>query len=236
MKQDRKTWRVAPVLVLLVATLTACTTAPRKGIDTFNRGDGKLSILLMPVDIELSELTAGGVQEPKADWTASAEINVKAAITEIFKEREAALISYTPATSDSETRRSDVQLVKLHSVVGATILMSELLVPLPTKTEKFEWTLGKTVQKLQDKTDADYALFVFMRDSYASAGRGAVIAIGILLGVAIPGGQQVGYASLVDLKSGDIVWFNRLTRGDGDLRTEEAARETVKLLFADLPK
>ena len=129
-----------------------------------------------------------------------------------------------------------MQLVKLHSAVGATMLLNELLIPLPTKAQKFDWTLGESVQKLRGNTDADYAMFVFIRDSYASTGRGAVIAIGILLGVGIPGGQQVGYASLVDLKSGDIVWFNRLARGGGDLRTPENAMESVKLLLANLPR
>jgi hypothetical protein len=54
-----------------------------------------------------------------------------------------------------------------------------------------------------------------------------------LLGAAVPGGSQVGFASVVDLKTGDIVWFNRLVRGAGDLRTPEAAAETVKALVSD---
>jgi hypothetical protein len=43
----------------------------------------------------------------------------------------------------------------------------------------------------------------------------------------------VGFASLVDLKTGDIVWFNRLVRAQGDLRTPAAAAETVKALVSD---
>ena len=33
-------------------------------------------VLLIPIDVQLFELTAGGLQEPKADWTAAAEKNV----------------------------------------------------------------------------------------------------------------------------------------------------------------
>jgi hypothetical protein len=80
---------------------------------------------------------------------------------------------------------------------------------------------------------ADYALFLFVRDSYATAGRIAVIAIAALLGAGVPGGTQVGFASVVDLKTGDIVWFNFLLRGSGDLRTPAAAAETVKALVSD---
>jgi hypothetical protein len=49
----------------------------------------------------------------------------------------------------------------------------------------------------------------------------------------VPGGSQVGFASVVDLKTGDIVWFNRLIRPQGDLRTPAAAAETVKALVSD---
>ena len=35
-------------------------------------------VLLMPLDVQLFELTAGGLQEPKADWTAAAESHVRA--------------------------------------------------------------------------------------------------------------------------------------------------------------
>ena len=46
----------------------------------------------------------------------------------------------------------------------------------------------------------------------------------------MPGGQQVGFASLVDLNSGQVVWFNRLARETGDLRTADEAAETDKAL------
>jgi hypothetical protein len=50
-----------------------------------------------------------------------------------------------------------------------------------------------------------------------------------------PGGMQVGYASLVDLNTGQIVWFNRLMRGTGDLREPEKAAETLNVLLARFP-
>jgi hypothetical protein len=46
----------------------------------------------------------------------------------------------------------------------------------------------------------------------------------------------VGFASLVDLETGNVVWFNRLARAAGDLRTEPAARETIQTLIAGLPQ
>ena len=56
-----------------------------------------------------------------------------------------------------------------------------------------------------------------------------------LLGAISLGGEQVGYASLVDLHTGRVVWFNRLSRMSGDLREPAPARETVEALLKDFP-
>jgi hypothetical protein len=56
------------------------------------------------------------------------------------------------------------------------------------------------------------------------------------LGVGMnPGGRQTGYASLVDLNSGQILWFNRLQRGSGDLREAGKAAETLNALLTEFP-
>ena len=53
--------------------------------------------------------------------------------------------------------------------------------------------------------------------------------------VALGGGVQVGYASLVDLRNGDVVWFNKLQRGFGDLREAGPARESIEALMSGYP-
>ena len=64
-----------------------------------------------------------------------------------------------------------------------------------------------------------------------------MVGIAILtLGRAVPlGGAQVGYASLVDLNTGRVLWFNRLLRGRGDLREADKAAETVNALLEEFP-
>ena len=56
-----------------------------------------------------------------------------------------------------------------------------------------------------------------------------------LLGAISLGGEQVGYASLVDLNTGRIVWFNQLNRMSGDLREPGPAVETVDALLKGFP-
>jgi hypothetical protein len=88
---------------------------------------------------------------------------------------------------------------------------------------------------LQREFGADYALFVYLRDSYSSEGRKAMMIGLALLGIGVSGGTQVGFASLVDLRTGDIVWFNRLISTVGDLRTLAPAHDAVEELLSGQP-
>ncbi len=198
--------------------------------------DSTRRVVLMPMDIELSLLNAGGVTEPNAAWTETAKKLALSALEEKLGETSAKLVSFKEVTTDPES--VDVQLVKLHRAVGGTVLVHKYIpvLSLPTKSETFDWSLGPDVVSIGERHDADYALFVFVRDSYTSGGRAAVILLAAVLGAGVQGGTQVGFASLVDLKSGEVVWFNRLARGSGDMRHEKGAKDTVGALLANFPK
>ncbi len=194
-------------------------------------------VLLMPLDVQLFELTAGGLEEPKADWTEAAENHVYAALKSILQQRQDTLIAYQRSADDPDNAHVDQQLMKLHAAVGQAITVHTYFAGynLPTKKDAFDWSLGGGVQQLNDRYDANCALFIFLRDSYASAGRKAAMVVGALAGFYIAGGRQMGFASLVDLGSGDILWFGRLLRETGDLREPEPAREAVQQLLVGIP-
>ena len=205
------------------------------------QGEDRHDILLMPMDVQLSIVNAGGLLEPQAEWTENAEHNITTALEnkleEILKLNLISGKDFDRIHLNSEEKKKHEQLVKLHAAVGYSILVHQYMVrlSLPSKKGEFEWSLGPAARFLRDRYNADYALFVFMRDSYASGGRVALIAVSALFGAALPGGQQVGFASLVDLNTGQVVWFNRLARGVGDLRTEPAAQESIDLLLENFP-
>jgi hypothetical protein len=189
-------------------------------------------LLVVPVDMELFSLSAGGVPEPRADWTQAAQKNFGLALDA----RRKTLGTQTATLSESDL--DDIaELNALHGAVATAIFRHHSLgaLQLPTKKGVLDWSMGDAVQPLRQKTGADYALFTFVRDSYASAERKAAIVMMAMLGVGLTGGFQVGYASLVDLRDGRVVWFNHLLRGTGDLREAESAKETVNELLRDLP-
>lgn len=227
---------VAVVAALgVIAVLAGCAAPVQRQTPELRRETGKMPrIVVMPLDVELAQLTAGGLAEPHAEWTDAALKHMRAALDEEAKARKVTLVDFQSERGSPEDRETSLDLVKLHRAVGGAVMVHQYLgLALPSKEGKFDWSLGPAVAAIARSHDADYALFLFVRDSYATAGRVAVIVIGALLGVGMPGGAQVGFASVVDLKTGDIVWFNRLMRAQGDLRTPDAAAETVKALVAD---
>jgi len=79
-------------------------------------------------------------------------------------------------------------------------------------------------------------LFSYYRDYQASGGRVAFAILAGAVGVGVSVGSERGFASLVDLRTGEIVWFNQVIAGTGELRDKEAARATIDALFKDLPE
>ena len=216
--------------------LAGCAQTRSLRAEPWQRPAAEAAVVLMTPDIELSELTAGGMREPKADWTAQAKQHFLVAVREELTQKKVRLSIYeTPTNADHE--QADVRLLKLHDAVGGTIIIHKFLpqMALPTKDGRFDWTLGTGTRALQERTGADYAIFVLIRDSYSSGGRVALMMGAALLGVAVPGGQQVGVVSLVDLRTGTIVWLNRLVDAAGDLRTPEPTRRAVKALLDGFP-
>lgn len=191
-------------------------------------------IAIMPVDIELFSISAGGIVEPKADWTEAASRHFKSALLEKKKKLGAASIELSEKDVDDLA-----EINALHAAIARAIALHHFgpsNLSLPTKDGKLDWSLGEAVRPIKQKTGADYALFSWIRDSYASAERVATFILFALIGaIGIPGGMQTGYASLVDLETGRILWFNRLERGYGDLREPDKAAETLDALLTDFP-
>jgi hypothetical protein len=190
-------------------------------------------VVIMPVDVELYSLSAGGIPEPKADWTAAAAEYMRAALTS-----KATGLGLNASLMDAQAAEEFDEQVALHAAVARAIALHHVTGgawTLPTKRGQLDWSFGDSMQPLQRVTGARYALFVYVRDSYASAERKAAMLAMALVGVGLGAGVQQGYASLVDLESGQVVWFHRLMRLTGDLREPKAASESIDALLSGFP-
>ena len=61
--------RVVILLALVALFLGGCAAQVHKRTESLRHDDGPPRIVLMPLDLELSEMSAGGVQQPMAEWT-----------------------------------------------------------------------------------------------------------------------------------------------------------------------
>lgn len=226
------------LLIALIGLLAGCVTAIHRQTTELQRKQGVARIVLMPLDVELAHVTAGGLQEPDATWTEQALHNIHAVLAQQAPSWNVELVDFSPDRGTLEDRETSLTLVKFHRAVGYAIMIHEYTpnFALPSKKGKFDWSLGPEAAAIARSQNADYAMFLFVRDTYATGGRVALMVIAAAFGVGLQGGTQVGFASVVDLRTGEIVWFNRLSRGIGDLRTPQAAVETVKSLVGDSMK
>ncbi|MDB5956012.1 hypothetical protein [Ramlibacter sp.] len=189
-------------------------------------------LVVLPADMELFSMSAGGVIEPRADWTDAAQKNFVSALGTQGK-RLGAQVTVLDAAQGDEF----ADIINLHRAVAEAINMHHRsgLMELATKGKALDWSLGDAVRPLKERTGADYALFTWMRDSYASNERKAAMLALAMVGALSLGGEQEGYASLVDLNTGRVLWFNRIDRMSGDLREPHPAVETVETLLKDFP-
>lgn len=206
------------------------------------------TLVIIEPDIELTEVTAGGLQEPRREWTTAARANYPTVVKQLLAAENGPQISVYDVPDDTAPGSRLGQVLRLNQEVAMSIAQySAAGSVLATKKDPLtgkpllDWQLGQGVQEIRAATGADYALFTYVRDSYASSGRTALRTFALIAGAAmgayvdIGGGMQVGVASVVDLRTGRVVWHNLMVKQSGDLRDTEGARAAVKQLLKDLP-
>lgn len=196
------------------------------------------SVVVIEPDIELSEVLAGGLQEPRKEWTEAARRLYPEAIRKRLAVAGTAQVPDYRIPPDLAPDSRLGQILRLNEAVSFSILAyTSPGNQLATKKGKsLDWTLGPGVEELRKATGADYALFTLIRDSYTSGGRAALrVAAFLLLGSDIGGGAQLGVTTLVDLRTGQVVWFNFLAKQTGDLRDEQGATTTANYMLKGVP-
>jgi hypothetical protein len=239
-------WGPALALAASVA-LSGCVQTRQFADVQFTPPQGEYKLLVLRPDVTVGSLTTGGMVEPRADWTEQARTNIIAALRAQQAERggNVTIIEHRNQLAGvPEQELADIE--RLNFVVDESIVQHKYLGDyLPTKRGRgLDWTLGADAVKLGQKTGYDYALFLHAEDQVASGGRIALGVLGLagcIVGFCAPnigGAEQLDYASLVDLKTGEVVWFNVVDAASqvpgikfGDLRTPEGAAQMVERLL-----
>ena len=236
-------------LILLSASSLAvagCVQTRQFADVQFEPPRGDYSLVVMRPDVRVGLITTGGMVEQRADWTEQARANLLRALTEQQAGRGGrTMIAETRSSFPGVSPETVAALERLHGAVGNSIALHKYMgANLPTKRRQgIDWTLGEDAVKFGRAVGMDYALFLYAEDSFASTGRTALQVIGLagcFVGFCAPsgGGGQTAYASLVDLRTGEVVWFNVLQTSSmlpgvqmGDIRTPDGAAQMVERLL-----
>jgi hypothetical protein len=236
-----KIWAMAAVAASMATAPAAAQerTAVKQGF-ALPANSGKKILVFRPA-VSVGAQSTGGMFEPNGEWTETARKNIEAAL----RERQASL-GNTVITSP-ESYGEQAQLVEeysnLFAAVSSAVIQYQFFVGnrLPTKKRDnkagvFDWSLGEGVRNLPGADTADYALFIYNKDAYGSTGRKLLQAVALLgPGIAVKSGEHAGYAGLVDLKTGDLLWLNADGAMGGDVRDVGGAKKRVGQLLEEFP-
>lgn len=198
-------------------------------------------ILVFRPSVNVGSQSTGGLFEPNAEWTEEAKKNIAIALAELQKRLGNQVIEAPEAYgADAQNLHEHMALFSAvsHSVINYQFFIGNRL---PTKkrdnkADVFEWSLGEGVTDLPGALDADYGLFIYNKDAYGSTGRKLFqIAAMLTVGAGVTSGEHHGFAGLVDLRTGDLLWLNADFAMGGDVRKPEGAEKRVRQLLEEFP-
>jgi hypothetical protein len=224
--------------------LAGCATGPAPKTHYSLRDDPDSrpidQVALLPVDVDVYEMSAGGLREEVPHWSERAEQNVRSALLVSRDETGGCCVSRTVDTStlDAEERAALEEHLALFGVVVSNVLWTGL--PQNSawkfKAEHFDYTLGDGLRFLKEKYDVDAGLIILGEDVVSTAGRKATAVVGAAFGVAVPLGHSVLIGGLVDFKTGDLLWMNHsVSTGSTDLRDPTSCRSFARALLRGYP-
>jgi hypothetical protein len=233
------------LLILIFSTALVCVSAsesvsgsarihPEFGQRFRSRGVAAL----LPPDVKVFELSAGGVSELRDDWCEAGRKNV---VDALKKSCRAKGIDVRDAALGKDIEEELEEIQALYEAISVSIglhVYGQFV--FPDKVRNFDYSLGP-IDTILQRLGADYLMFVFALDEVTTAGRKALSVaasvIGAMAGVYIvpQGGLTMVSVALVDA-SGAILWFNvKGGRGNYDLRDCDSAASIVSAVLGELP-
>lgn len=203
--------------------------------DDFVLPQGPVHILVFRPTVSVGEQTTGGLNEPSVEWTEQAKANLMVALRKEQAARGTNLVIVPELEGEQNLLVADY--TALFRTVAEAAFQHKMFPGnrLPTKKKEFDWTLGAEASRLK-ALGGEYGLFFFTYDSYGSTGRKIAQILGAVAGFGLmSSGVHVGYAGLVDLDTGNLVWLNADLSMGGDVRTAEGAEKRVAQLLEEFP-
>jgi hypothetical protein len=242
-----------PFMLLIGFVAMGCVAPPFRAPPQFQaRVERLTAVAVIPPDVKMYSLTAGGVREEMDEWSGLARENLIRAFASYLPRNAELTFTLLKADGGLPPLRAQPTWTELddtkalYKAVSTSILLhtyDQTGHLFPQKLRSFDYSLGPQVRGLADQANADALLFIEAMDHVSTGGRKALMVAGILMGAAT--GVYVGpsagattlSAALVDGQTGDILWYNVVASGGGhDLRNPASCAALVQQLLKDLPR
>lgn len=237
---------------LFVAAIIGCHSVAFAQNSISKEINGVKRIAVLPPRMDVYELRAGSSRLRISEWSEQAKDNLLAALVQEFKARNESGVEGVVIRDDelSENQKTELEQTNLLFDAVAASIARHVFGPEPFdhKVSDFQYSLGRETQKLNLKA-ADALLFVRGFDHISTAGRVGLqmaslvvaAAAGAYSGVLLmPPMGQVGTAglmfTLVDAKTGDLLWFGSDGGAAGtDLRKSTSSAALTNSIFRKFP-
>ena len=234
-------WLALVAAVAITGCATSNTTTVHETLSEPQARPLPRKLLLLPAEVRVHEVSAGGVVEKVDDWTQSASAHAMAYLREVGAARGYELIE-SPRLS-AEDRAVLDEHIALYSLVAGSAYFAQHagIAAWRERGKQFDYSLGPGLKDLAAHTGADAAVVVVGTDYISSSGRKMAMLFGVLLGAAagtviVPqGGVAFISVGLVDLRTGDLLWFDTQQSPNIDLRNEPDVRKAMDAIFQTHP-
>lgn len=192
-------------------------------------------VVLLPPQVFLYEISAGGVPTRMTDWEATARTNINSAASRLASESRLFELVAAPLSDTLAQETLDAH-IGLYDRVAQSVFVygrGEQSAWAHKKME-FDYTVGPGLAFLREQTGADAALIILGSDFISSGGRKAAFIAGLALRVIMPLGQSFLTAGIVDLKTGDVQWMS-FDSGYKDTRDAADVDRLMRALYQTWP-
>ncbi len=225
-------WWVASVLASPAqAAMSATSPALLHKLDSRPK-----KVVLLPPQVFVFELSAGGVPTRMADWEATARTNLSATARRRAETDRLFELVPAPPLDAAETEQLEAH-IGLYDRVAQSVFVygrGEQSAWAHKKNE-FDYTVGPGLAFLRERTGADAALIVLGSDFISSGGRKAAFVAGLALGLIMPLGQSFITAGIVDLQTGDVQWMSFDSSSRIDTRDPADVDDLMDALYQTWP-
>jgi len=232
------------LIVVFIFMLSGCVTPKNSAsIPNFKKEyKTKRNIIIVPPSVKMYEVSAAGEEEIQ-EWTKEAIYNMEISISKKISEKN--LLNHKVLALDSLNNEEKNLILSSNNLmyrIAPSInyhALNRSIAKFDEKIKNFDYSIGDSLSKISE--DGDLYLFVNGFDKVQSSGKKGVevakMIVGALFGIAAGnfGGLTYSTMSLVDGKTGKILWYNYyISQGQVDLREEKGTDAVIEVLLNDL--